>query len=204
ASEGEFYPFHQEQADGYDTVEWVAGQPWSDGNVGVLGPSYLGCTAWQAALAQPPHLKAVAPLSTAVDYHDGWVYQGGALLLDFALGWGLGVVAQRLGAVKLSPDEIAVRSLLRRRDGAEALYTALASERPRLRRILAPFLFDWLENLDDGAYWQPIKVAENAGRITVPAFNVGGWYDIFQEGPGLAYRALRAGGGSPAACGGQR
>ena len=41
-SDGDFTPFHQEIDDGYDTVEWCAAQPWSDGNVGMYGTSYVG------------------------------------------------------------------------------------------------------------------------------------------------------------------
>ena len=45
-SEGEFYPFINDAQDGYDSLEWIAGQPWSNGNVGMLGPSYLGAVQW--------------------------------------------------------------------------------------------------------------------------------------------------------------
>lgn len=61
ASEGEFVPGAPEGEDGYDTVENVAAEPWCDGNVGMAGASYLGRNAWQAAVAAPPHLKAIAP-----------------------------------------------------------------------------------------------------------------------------------------------
>ena len=55
-SEGEFYPFRDEAHDGFDTVEWCAGQPWSDGNVGMFGISYHGATQWLAAVAAPSQL----------------------------------------------------------------------------------------------------------------------------------------------------
>src|SRR5207244_3534549 len=55
-SEGDFYPFHPDVDDSYDTVEWAAAQPWSDGKVGMYGVSYSGMTQWTAALARPPHL----------------------------------------------------------------------------------------------------------------------------------------------------
>src|SRR5664279_2737670 len=55
ASDGEFYPFHTEIEDGYDTIEWCARQPWSSGAVGMTGGSYMGSTQWMSALAQPPH-----------------------------------------------------------------------------------------------------------------------------------------------------
>src|SRR5262245_29601862 len=56
-SEGEFSPFFSEGDDGYDTVEWVASQPWCDGNVAMTGRSYPAATQWRAALEAPPHLR---------------------------------------------------------------------------------------------------------------------------------------------------
>ena len=76
-SDGDFNPFLQEIADGYDAVEWCGSRPWSDGNVGMYGTSYVGAT--QAATAAPPSLRAIAPAFTASDYYEGWTYQGGAL-----------------------------------------------------------------------------------------------------------------------------
>src|SRR5438445_5311262 len=72
ASEGEWYPFRHEQADGFDTVEWAAALPNSDGKVGMMGASYVGATQMLAAIGQPPHLAAIAPNMTASNDHDGW------------------------------------------------------------------------------------------------------------------------------------
>ncbi|MGA8199831.1 MAG: CocE/NonD family hydrolase, partial [Candidatus Sulfotelmatobacter sp.] len=71
-SEGEWYPFKHEQADGYDAVEWAAALPYSNGKVGMIGASYVGATQMLAAIAQPPHLAGIAPNMTASNYHDGW------------------------------------------------------------------------------------------------------------------------------------
>src|SRR6201996_5012505 len=60
-SEGEWTYVHSEVDDGYDTVEWAAEQPWSNGRVGVFGASYMGYTQWLAAVARPPHLAAMLP-----------------------------------------------------------------------------------------------------------------------------------------------
>src|SRR6478752_4749686 len=86
-SEGEWYPFRHEQADGYDTVEWAAALPYSNGKVGMMGASYVGATQMQAAIAQPPHLAGIAPHVTASNYHDGWTYQGGAFEQWFDQNW---------------------------------------------------------------------------------------------------------------------
>src|SRR6266478_637586 len=86
-SEGEWYPFRHEQADGFDTVEWAAALPYSNGKVGMIGASYVGATQMQAAIAQPPHLAAIAPNVTASNYHDGWTYQSGAFEQWFDQNW---------------------------------------------------------------------------------------------------------------------
>ena len=76
-SEGEFYPFRNETADGYDTIEWAATLPGSDGKVGMYGGSYVGATQMLAAIGNPPHLVAVFPFLTGSEYYNAWTYQGG-------------------------------------------------------------------------------------------------------------------------------
>jgi uncharacterized protein len=78
ASEGEWYPFRYESQDGYDTVEWAASLPYSNGKVGMFGGSYVGATQMLAAIAHPPHLAGICPFVTASNYHENWTYQGGA------------------------------------------------------------------------------------------------------------------------------
>ncbi|MDQ1749898.1 MAG: uncharacterized protein QOE71_954, partial [Pseudonocardiales bacterium] len=92
-SEGHFRPFIDEGADGADTIAWLASQPYCDGNVGMYGASYYAATQLLAALHQPPALKAIVPQVTASDYHDDWIYNGGALELGFSLQWALGLAA---------------------------------------------------------------------------------------------------------------
>jgi uncharacterized protein len=60
-SDGKWEPFRNDIEDGYDTIEWVAGQAWSNGKVGMQGGSYLGHVQWRAAMAQPPHLVTIFP-----------------------------------------------------------------------------------------------------------------------------------------------
>jgi len=58
-SQGEWYPFKYESQDGYDTVEWAAKLPYSDGKVGMVGGSYVGATQMLTAIAHPPHLAGI-------------------------------------------------------------------------------------------------------------------------------------------------
>ncbi|MFF4256594.1 CocE/NonD family hydrolase [Streptomyces sp. NPDC001663] len=66
-SEGETMPFVHEADDGYDTIDWIVRQEWSDGRVGMFGDSYYGATQWAAASAGHPALKAIAPRVTGAD-----------------------------------------------------------------------------------------------------------------------------------------
>jgi predicted acyl esterase len=65
-SEGEWYTFKHESQDGYDTIEWAAALPYSDGGVGMFGGSYVGATQMLAAMAHPPHLAGICPVVTAI------------------------------------------------------------------------------------------------------------------------------------------
>jgi predicted acyl esterase len=91
ASEGVAVP-HDEAADGYDTVEWVAGLPYVNGRVGMFGSSYVATTQLTAAGQAPPSLVAIAPSSSYTSRYD-MVYQGGAFYLTDGLGWNLGQAA---------------------------------------------------------------------------------------------------------------
>jgi predicted acyl esterase len=99
ASEGAYVPFENDMADGYDTVEWVAGQKFCTGKVGIFGASAGGITSNLAAAAAPPHLTAayvvVAPDS--LYYRSRFV--GGAFKESHSAGW---LRAQGLGAERIA------------------------------------------------------------------------------------------------------
>ena len=71
-SEGLWQPIINEKDDGDDTLNWIAAQEWSDGGVGMIGPSYLSIVQWQAAASGNPHFKASISMVT-----------GGVPLFDF-------------------------------------------------------------------------------------------------------------------------
>src|SRR5271154_179010 len=90
-SEGEWYPFLNESNDGYDTVEWAASLPYSNGKVGMWGGSYVGATQMLAAIAPPPHLAGICPIVPASNYHENWTYQGDAFEQWFNQSWTSGL-----------------------------------------------------------------------------------------------------------------
>jgi uncharacterized protein len=76
-SEGTFGFFDgQERRDMYDLVEWAAAQPWSDGNVGMVGISYFAGTQMEAAVERPPHLKAIMPIAGTFDLYESATHHG--------------------------------------------------------------------------------------------------------------------------------
>ena len=64
ASDGVFDPYRQEGRDRFDTVEWLATMPWSNGRVGTYGLSYPGAVQWLLAVESPPHLACIFPAMT--------------------------------------------------------------------------------------------------------------------------------------------
>ena len=87
-SEGEWFPARNEARDGYDTIEWIARQAWSDGKVGMVGSSYLGIVQLLAATETPPHLTCIFPRVAYSDQYKQWTYTGGAFAFGLNLLWG--------------------------------------------------------------------------------------------------------------------
>jgi putative CocE/NonD family hydrolase len=196
-SEGKWYPFKHESQDGYDTVEWAAALPYSNGKVGMFGGSYVGATQYLAAIARPPHLVGICPNVTASNYHDGWTYQGGAFEQWFNESWSTG---------------LAENTMQRRADkGADALggtkvlplmsYPVL--EAPSAAGI-APYFTDWLGHPNYDDYWKQWSIEDHYAQIQVPVYGIGAWYDIFLGGTLRNYVRLKKEAGTEAARGGQR
>src|SRR5579863_6834729 len=175
ASEGEFYTFKNESLDGYDTVEWAAALPYSNGKVGMFGGSYVGATQMLAAIAKPPHLAGICPTVTASNYHDGWTYQGGAFEQWFNESWTTGLAQNTLERrVDTSGGAL---------DGTRVL--PLTSY-PVLTAVsqtgLAPYFGDWLAHPAYDSYWKQWSIEAHYGDIHVPVYSSGAWYDIFLRG----------------------
>lgn len=90
-SKGEWEPFFNERKDGYDTVQWIASQSWSNGRVGMVGASYMAYTQWAALAENPPALKAIVSDSTPPDPYQNIPYENGCFLLATSL-WYAGLI----------------------------------------------------------------------------------------------------------------
>jgi putative CocE/NonD family hydrolase len=196
-SEGEWRPFQHESQDGYDTVEWAAALPYSDGKVGMFGGSYVGATQMLTAIAQPPHLAGICPVITASNYHDGWTYQGGAFELWFNASW----------TTFLAQDTMNRATARAPKPFSQWVTKLPLSSYPVLNvdpGDLAPYYFEWLAHPNYDEFWKRISIEDQHSKIQVPVYNIGGWYDIFLLGTARNYVGIRAHGGSEAARSGQR
>jgi putative CocE/NonD family hydrolase len=197
ASEGEFYTFKNESNDGYDTVEWAAALPYSDGKVGMFGGSYVGATQFLAAIAHPPHLAGIAANVTASNYHDGWTYQGGAFEQWFNQSWASGLSEDTL---RRASDRATTPLVWR---------TVLPLSAYPMRGVpdaksLAPYYDDWLAHPNYDDYWKALSIEEHYSQIQVPVLNLAAWYDIFLGGSLRNYELLKTKAGGEAARKGQR
>ena len=179
-SEGEFDPLFQEVADGYDSVEWCASQPWSNGKVGMHGGSYVGATQWLAAASGPPHLKAIAPILAPSNFHEEWFYHGGALQHQFNVHWLIShshEMETRDPWPKGPKGEPPI--------DLEAVYESAYRFLPTRDLPLswgADYFKKWTGHPSLDKYWERINIGRYHRKIKVPALVVGGWYDFFLQG----------------------
>jgi putative CocE/NonD family hydrolase len=193
-SEGVWEPFVHEAADGFDTVEWAAAQPWSNGNIGIYGSSYMGVTAVQAAIAAPPHLKAAMAYVTGSNYQNGWTYSGGAFELGFNIWWTTFLGWDTLSRLNISD---AKRQAMMAQLAAAAAdpWTAVShlplSELPAFQGGVAPYWQDWLQHPVYDEYWARIDAAAQADAIQAPLLQIAAWYDNFLRGQLDLYARLQ-------------
>lgn len=187
-SDGVFVPYRGEGRDGFDAIEWCAAQPWSDGNVGTMGGSYLGRIQWLAALEHPLHLRAMC---VAVSPSDPFVEWPTGVETPMHLCWlhlTSGRVTQNMDAV----DWTKVYEHLPLATMDEAAGRPSAEWREELRH----------EGLDD--YWRAICYQDKFDQIDLPVLHISGWYDDEQVGTPLNFAGMVAHAATPQARASQR
>ncbi|MBK9942101.1 MAG: CocE/NonD family hydrolase [Kouleothrix sp.] len=187
-SDGVFVPYRNEGRDGYDTIEWCAAQPWSDGNVGTLGGSYLGRVQWLAALEHPAHLRAMVVTVCPSDPFVEWPTGTNGLQHLCWLHMTSGRTMQNTDAVEWSRvyEHLPLETM------DERTGRSLPQWREELQH----------ERLDD--YWRAICYQDKFDQIDLPILHISGWYDDEQIGTPLNFRGMVARGASPQARAGQR
>jgi putative CocE/NonD family hydrolase len=183
ASEGDFESYVAEADDGYDTVQWAAAQPWSDGNVGMFGISYMAQSQLLAASRQPPALKAIVPIESPDSTTGGDRYRSGAFALGVTASWAAGAIvpAEVIRRARKDPN------LLAEFPAAIDDYDNLDEHMRRLPLVPWPPIderaggispqFDMTVRYE---FHPPIPRFQPS-EIAVPALIVAGWYDLFLQ-----------------------
>jgi putative CocE/NonD family hydrolase len=161
ASEGDYDPFVHEVDDGYDTVDWVARQPWCDGTAGAMGESYFGYTTWAMAVGAHPALRAACPGDTTTDMYAS-AFRGGALYYNPFGVWALWVSGKRF------------RNYLR----ADSYHLPLDGLDEAAGIPSRPWKM-LLEHFPKDEYWERIDLTGRLGEVQVPVMQWSGWYDQF-------------------------
>lgn len=206
ASEGEFMPGAPEGADGYDTIEAVAAESWCDGNVGTFGGSYLGRNQWQAAIEDPPHLKAIAPqITTSGPLSDSRL--GGPIDLEQSISWFTAMAIDMLERQRQQGKDVTgAREMLdRARFNLSEVYEYLP-----LKEV-PHFQFEGLSQAFGArmtdAIPPDVKSEEDLHwpyhRVKVPCFHAAGWYDLFSGSLFKNFLGMRGNGGTELAREGQ-
>ncbi|HEV2851236.1 MAG TPA: CocE/NonD family hydrolase [Thermoanaerobaculia bacterium] len=177
----------KETQDAYDVTEWLAAQPWSNGNIGMYGVSYLGITQYMAASRKPPHLKAIFPEKAVTDMYE-LIYRGGIYHGPFIEFWSNLVRQLDVDRPALPVDED--------RDGR--LLKAAVEEHRKNRSqadIMAATPFRDSVDAKSGAMpfvaWTPITYRKQIEESGVAIYHLAGWFDRYVRDQTIFYRNLK-------------
>lgn len=210
-SEGEDRVYADDACDGYDTLDWIADQPWCNGRIGMSGSSAGATTTFAAASQRHPKLRAFFAQVGGSSIYDDVVYEGNAIEMERLWLW----VAQNIPGLSASHREAAMRragisaeDLARAADDAHARWTRLQ----QASRAMPPFVDseDWmrlpLKGYPAFSTWQPFldeilshpapdgfRAQHDFRRsIDIPGFHATTWYDIFLTSVIAAFDDIQA------------
>lgn len=175
-SEGSWYPYLAEANDSHDTQNWIGQQPWSDGQVGTHGNSYLATTQWKGAEFRSPYLKAMAPRVTPFNYYFDTAYPGGALALGSRIGWASGMGGRTGQAGNPDWDQV--------------LWTMPLLEMGAATGQDNPWWRDFVMHPEYDAYWEVLDSEARLEDFAAASLNIGGWYDVFLDGTLVSYTGM--------------
>ena len=184
-SEGAWDPFVNEGQDGEDAIAWIAGQPWSDGKVGMIGASYGGFVQWAAAARRPAALKCIVPqVSPPASAMRNLPYVNGVPMLLSNLWW-LRIVEKKDADLSFYSSGFA---------GAKRLTTL-----PLLKVDDAVFghnmpMWDTWIRRDSAAKWNGWNFQSKLAGVSIPTLSISGYFDGDEIGTMLNWDTRRGAG----------
>ena len=183
SSAGEWEPFFHEARDGYDTIEWLAAQPWSTGKIGMIGASYVGWVQWWAARDRPPHLVTIIPNVSPPDPFLNMPYEYGCFFLLGAIWWADVLESEATG-------DLSGAAFMKI---SEKKYARLLRDLPVIdldRKVLGKenlYWREWIAHPLNDAYWEPANFLDHLAPLDIPVFHQSGWFDGDGIGSKLNY-----------------
>jgi putative CocE/NonD family hydrolase len=187
ASEGEWKPFVNEGRDGYDAIEWLAAQPWSNGRVGMVGGSYLGWVQFWAAVQKPPHLVTIIPNVVPPDPFYNIPYEYGSFFILGALWWAEMVEKEAASDITMKKFfEVSGRDYEKDLDHLPVVDLDL-----KIFGKENPYWREWVEHNRNDSYWERANYLDGLKDLDIPVFLQSGWLDGDTIGSKLAYLRLK-------------
>lgn len=175
-SEGWYNPFHDDGKDGFDTMQWIAQQPWSDGRIGTVGNSYAAWNQWATAVLNPPNLKTMISVVALPDPVLNVPYQGGELVLTMA-EWVALIEGKRNTPIGIYDTDTILKHLPVRE---------IDKEFGRDSKIWQ----DWMDHPSLDAYWKDTLYEDKLSTVKVPVLHISGWYDDDLIGTHINYTGI--------------
>jgi putative CocE/NonD family hydrolase len=175
-SEGVFEPNKtaNEIPDGYDTIDWIGRQDWSNRRVGMWGESYFGFTAYAAAAAEHPALCCIAPGNITVDRYRA-TFRGGALQLNTVGVWAIQIAAREYQDLQ-APD----------------LWHLPLAEVANAARVPSAYFDQLMVNPVPSPFWRSRGLVDLLDTIDIPVLHWSGWYDCYLGETIADWRRLHA------------
>ncbi len=191
-SKGTFYPYINEAKDSYDTVEWAAKQPWSNGKVGTFGISYMAATQMLMVHDEklPPHLVAMAPGYASASYYGDGAYVGGAFRSSHNLDYETNFAAAEYDKKHGTADQMT--PIKRAKEAVDQLYWRIPLKpfKPLLKADF-PVLDDYMTHYTYDKYWSKLNDQPFYHKLDLPVLSYSGWFDLFDQGTIQNYEGVK-------------
>jgi uncharacterized protein len=175
-SEGKFIPFEQDSRDIYDVIDWIARQPWCNGQIGMTGGSYLGFTQWAAIKTKHPALKAINPVAAVAPGID--FPKTNNIYWPYMLRW-LGLVEGKTYNVENFYNEAYWNNVFWQLYNQQLPFYQADSILGKPNEIF----HRWLAHPAQDAYWdQMLPTPEEYAQLDIPVFTITGYADDDQPG----------------------
>lgn len=184
-SDGVWHLYVHEQADGYDTIEWIVDQPWCDGNVGMVGRSYVGFTQWAAAVTRPRGLRAIVPIGAQPDLFDA-----GSPMLNGIFNLPFAELLMTMGRRSFQIKNFMSSILHEEHRWFDTLPVAELAE--AAGAVVPSWWTEMMSHPNRDDYWQRSSYRHLLTGLDVVSLNISGWYDIVLHGAMRNYPVMRA------------